>query len=56
MFAVGAANLIPCLVIKEQNFGSMVVMDLLSKVQKAVQHRQGNSSLLKTGSGVVCYL
>jgi len=31
LFAVGAADLIPCLVIKEQYFGSMVVMDLLSK-------------------------
>jgi len=31
LLAVGAADLIPCLVIKEQYFGSMVVMDLLSK-------------------------
>jgi len=56
LFAVGAADLIPCLMIKEQYFGSMVVMDLLSKAYKAVQYRQRNPSLLKTGSGVVCDL
>jgi hypothetical protein len=56
MFAIGATNLIPCLVIKEKNFGSMMVMDLLSKGQKAVQHWHWNTSLLKAGSSVVCYL
>jgi hypothetical protein len=56
LFAVGAADLIPCVVIKEQYFGSMVVMDLLSKTYKAIQHGQRNPSLLQAGSGVVCNL
>lgn len=48
----GTSNLVSCAMVEEQDFGPIVIVNLLPIVKKIVKHGDGDRPLLKTGAGM----